>query len=142
MAEEIHVISAVVIPRSRPIKLEMTVTDPVSKAPMAMAIVAVSTKSTSCTVEEKHAGRTLFVVTGSRGLPSSPPSVSEVGAWWVATARFSSTLSASDILAVVYREQQQSSLMVKQRSMMSRRRTNCRRLNGLDVLVLEKWVQI
>lgn len=66
VAEEIHVISAVVIPRSRPMKLDTTVTDPVSKAPIAMAIVAVSTKSTSWIVEEKHAGRTLFVVTGSR----------------------------------------------------------------------------
>ena len=45
-------------------KLDVTTTDPITNAPMAIAIVAVSTKRTSCKVELKHAGRTLFVSTG------------------------------------------------------------------------------
>ena len=47
VADAIHVIWAVVIPRSRPIKDDITVTDPVSSAPIAIAMVAVRTNRTS-----------------------------------------------------------------------------------------------
>ena len=60
-AEDIQVISAVVMSRSLPMNDETTVMEPVSNEPIAMAIVAVKTNKTSCTVDLKHAGRTLFV---------------------------------------------------------------------------------
>lgn len=53
--------------RSLPIKAEVTVMDPVRSAPIAIAIVAVNTNSTSCTVELKQGGRILFVCTSPIG---------------------------------------------------------------------------
>jgi len=73
LAELIHVISAVVIPRSAPTKDDITVTVPVKKEPIAIVIVAVSTKRTSCVVELKQDGRTLFVCTVVMGWRSSSP---------------------------------------------------------------------
>lgn len=57
LAELIQVISAVVISRSAPTEAEMTATAPLKKAPIAIAIVAVKTNSTSCVVDLKHDGR-------------------------------------------------------------------------------------
>ena len=70
VAEDIQVISAVDMLRSLPTNDEMTVTDPVDKEPIAMAIVAVRTKRTSWVVDLKHAGRALLVCTGSMGCRS------------------------------------------------------------------------
>ena len=57
LAELIQVISAVVMPRSAPTDADMTETAPLRKAPIAIAIVAVNTNSTSCVVDLKHGGR-------------------------------------------------------------------------------------
>lgn len=62
---DIQVICAVVMPRSLPMKDEFVVTDPVSREPIAIAMVAVNTKRTSCTVDLKQAGRPLSVWMGS-----------------------------------------------------------------------------
>jgi hypothetical protein len=52
-----HVISAVVMPKSLPAKLDMTVIEPVRKLDMATAIVTDMTKRHSCNVDLKHVGR-------------------------------------------------------------------------------------
>lgn len=71
-AAVIHVICAVVMFKSLPMNEDVTVTDPATKTPIAIAIVAVRTNNTSCVVELKHAGRPLFVCTGSIGaVPAS-----------------------------------------------------------------------
>jgi len=53
----IHVISAVVMSRSEPMKLEITRVAPVVMEVIATAMVAVRTKRTSDIVESKHGGR-------------------------------------------------------------------------------------
>lgn len=110
LADEIQVICAVVIIRllellvytfcnsfaltnSRTTKDEMTVTEPAKKLVMPIAMVAVNTKRTSCAVFLKHAGRTLFVWTGSMAAISSMPSPPTLGiALLVVGALFSSSL--------------------------------------------------
>jgi hypothetical protein len=63
---DIHVISGVVILRSRPTKEEITVTLPVVMELIPIAMVAVRTKRTSCRVDLKHSGRRLYLdVSGS-----------------------------------------------------------------------------
>jgi hypothetical protein len=53
----IHVISALVMPRSRPAKLLITVIEPDKKLDIATAIVTDITKRHSCSVDLKHSGR-------------------------------------------------------------------------------------
>ena len=95
--EVIHVISAVVMSRSRPMYDDTTVIEPVSKAPIAIAIVAVNTNNTSWTVVLKHAGRTLFVWTGSMG--SMAAALSFEGVFGLDRLLFSASFS-SPILAM------------------------------------------
>lgn len=54
---EIHVISALLMCRSRPMMAVTTVVDPAVKLPMPTAIVAVRTKRTSVAVDLKQLGR-------------------------------------------------------------------------------------
>lgn len=56
-AELVHVISAVVMPRSFPTNEVMTIIEPPRREPIAMAIVAVKTNRVSVRVDLKHAGR-------------------------------------------------------------------------------------
>jgi hypothetical protein len=101
-ADDIQVISAVVMSRSLPTKELMTVTTPVKKAPIAIAIVAVKTNNTSCNVERKHAGLALLVWTGSMGCKSfdnvEPLSVGLIGLA-SSPACFSTSISMDPIIA-------------------------------------------
>jgi hypothetical protein len=68
----IHVISALLMFKSRPAKLDMTVMLPVRKLVIATAMVTDNTKRHSCSVDWKHAGRALGSI-----------SLSLIGgAWW------------------------------------------------------------
>jgi hypothetical protein len=69
-----HVISAVVMPKSLPAKLDITVIEPVRKLDMATAIVTDMTKRHSCNVDLKHAGRAfgfLSLIVGEVALASA-----------------------------------------------------------------------
>lgn len=80
-AELIHVISAVVMPRSLPTEAEMTETAPLKKAPIAIAMVAVNTNSTSCVVDLKHGGRPSGLGTSTvEGMTAFSSIVAEAGA--------------------------------------------------------------
>jgi hypothetical protein len=68
----IHVISALLMPRSLPAKLLMTVMEPVRKLDMATAIVTDMTNKHSCRVDLKHSGRalgSLSLIGGDISLP-------------------------------------------------------------------------
>lgn len=84
LAELIQVISAVVMPRSAPTEADMTETAPLKKAPIAIAIVAVNTNSTSCVVDLKHAGRSsglvISTMEGSTAFSSTVLVAAEAGA--------------------------------------------------------------
>jgi hypothetical protein len=70
----IHVISALLMPKSLPAKLLMTVIAPVKKLDMATAIVTDMTKRHSCSVDLKHSGRalgSLSLIGGETSLPSA-----------------------------------------------------------------------
>jgi hypothetical protein len=72
----IHVISALVMPRSFPAKELMTVIEPVKKLDMATAIVTDMTNKHSCSVDLKHSGRalgSLSLIGGETSLPSAAP---------------------------------------------------------------------
>ncbi|KAG9697489.1 hypothetical protein KCU69_g8225, partial [Aureobasidium melanogenum] len=84
LAELIQVISAVVMPRSAPTEAEMTDTAPLKKAPIAIAMVAVNTNSTSCVVDLKHGGRPsgfeISTVEGTTAFSSTTSIAAEAGA--------------------------------------------------------------
>jgi hypothetical protein len=70
----IHVISALVMPKSLPAKELMTVIEPVKKLDMATAIVTDMTNRHSCSVDLKHSGRalgSLSLIGGETSLPSA-----------------------------------------------------------------------
>ncbi|KAG9829986.1 hypothetical protein KCU98_g12866, partial [Aureobasidium melanogenum] len=84
LAELIQVISAVVMPKSAPTEAEMTETAPLKKAPIAIAMVAVNTNSTSCVVDLKQGGRPsgfeISTVEGTTAFSSTASIVAEAGA--------------------------------------------------------------
>jgi hypothetical protein len=72
----IQVISALVMPKSLPTKLDITVILPVKKLDIAIAMVTDKTNKHSCSVDLKHSGRalgSLLLIGGANAWPSSGP---------------------------------------------------------------------
>lgn len=82
-----------------PMKVEATVTEPARKLVIAIAIVAVKTNRTSCSVVLKHAGRALFVWTGTIGSIMDDPSFASLVEAGV-TVAFSSPSFAAAIIDI------------------------------------------